>query len=120
METYYQNLTEIAIYCQSNNINLVLCTPIPASYSNETSPEYLAHISDLCPVIHRVCQERGCQMINLYNEVTDFLYYRNDTYADNYLADGLHPNDKLYELMLYWYIKGLGLGEAYDGKYLRT
>lgn len=112
LNNFYDNITSIVKYCHDNNVNVILASPIPASADNEAENR-LCHIFELNGVLQKVASENNIEYINLYNEV---YYYFADKDLDMsaYYADGLHPNDELYKIMYYRYLKLLNLAPHYE------
>ena len=112
----YNNLHSIAAYCESNNIQLILASPIPATAENEALDDgvdkRILHSFELSNVIERVATECDCKFINLYNAVYYYYYYK-DLNFEEYLPDGLHPGDSMYKVMFYEYLRLLGLTPHY-------
>lgn len=112
LTNYYNNLTEIVEWCHERGIQIVLCSPIPATAANE-GQNRLAHISDMNAVIQRVASEHNMDYANLYNEMF-FYIMDNGLDLEELLPDGLHPGDTMYTAMFYRYLKLFNLGPAYN------
>ena len=111
LSNYYDNITSIVKYCHSNNIDIILVSPIPASSENEAE-DRLCHIYELNGILQKVASENNIEYINLYSEI----YYHmldHKLSLNDYLGDGLHPNDSGYKLMYYKYMKLLNLAPSY-------
>ena len=109
---YYNALTSIVKYCHSKGIQIVLCSPIPASASNEEESTKLAHMYEINAVIQRVASENNMDYANLYNEIFFYIFHKGLSIND-LLPDGLHPNDQMYKLMFEHYLKCFNLGPSY-------
>ena len=109
---YEENLRGIVDYCHSKGIKILLCSPIPASASDEASADRAASCFELNGVVQKVCSAYGVPYVNMYNEVY-FYALDNGREYDSLLADGLHPNDELYRIMFYRLLKATGLAPHY-------
>ena len=65
-------------------------------------------------VISKFCTENNLEYISLFNESVRF-FAETEKSMDDYYADGIHPNDKLYLLMYTWISDRLGIGRKIDG-----
>ena len=90
---------------------------IPASAKNEEDnltceKPYLRyfHMNDLCDMYTKASFEMGFPLIRLY---ALFLRYceKNGVAVDSLLSDGLHPNDRGYEVMFGLILEELGLAK---------
>lgn len=111
LNKYYNNITDIVKYCHENKIHVILVSPIPASADNEAENR-LCHIYELNGVLQKVASENNIEYINLYSEIYYYMMDRGLS-IDDYLGDGLHPNDAMYKIMYYRYMKLLNLAPDY-------
>ena len=111
LTNFYNNVTEVVEYCHNMGVNIVLASPIPASAANEGDGK-LCHVYELNGILQKVAAEHNIAYVNLYNEV---YYYMMDhgLNLNDYLADGLHPNDAGHKLLFYRYLKLLNLAPSY-------
>lgn len=109
---YEENLRGIVDYCHSKGIKILLCSPIPASATDEERSDRAASCFELNGVVQKVCSAYGMPYVNMYNEVF-FYAMDNGRDYDSLLADGLHPNDELYRIMFYRLLKATGLAPHY-------
>ena len=80
----------------------ILVANIPASPQNERDGGdfwRILHMSDVNEIYKEVRDERGFAFISMYDLFSDYLS-RTETEITSLLGDGLHPNDKGYDVML--------------------
>lgn len=114
---YYTQMKSIIDYCTARHIPILLCSSIPASQSNEDKvengvPVYPSHVYEFNGVLQRLASEYNMEYFNLY----DAIYYyvrQNNLNLSTLLPDGLHPNDEMYRIMFYEYLKGFNLAPSY-------
>ena len=112
LTNYYTHIKSIVEYCLAQGTRVLLCSSIPASASNEDMTNRLASVFDFNAVLQRIASEYNMDYFDLYSAV----YYRlrdAGKTVDDYLPDGLHPNDALYKIMFYEYLRGFGLAPSY-------
>ena len=66
-------------------------------------------MEDVDNAVEEVAGTYGIKHISFYREVMKYCDYRNVS-VDTLLADGLHPNDLGYKLMLRILLNELGVG----------
>ena len=111
MEIFYKNILALNERLKASGKGYVLVANIPASAENEkdASDYYrLFHMNDVCDLYTKAAAECGFPLIRLY---TLFLNYckENDITVDSLLCDGLHPNNKGYDVMFTLLMEELGL-----------
>ena len=111
LNNFYNKLSSIVDYCHSRGIQIVLCSPIQATANNED--DKIAHMFDINAVIQRIASEHNMQYANIYNEVFYQIIDKNID-INSMLPDGLHPNDAMYKLMFYQYLKAFNLAPHYN------
>ena len=113
---YKNNLKWIIEYCNANNIHIILVSPIPASSTDESTSQSgvfrQLHSFQLNEVVQEIASEYNIEYINMYN-LLYYYYWEKDLNFEDYFADGLHPNDSMYKVMFYLYLKGLNLAPSY-------
>ena len=105
MEKFYRNLSTLQQMFKDAGKTVVFMANIPASAKNEEDnltceKPYIRffHINDLCDMYTKASFEFGFPLIRLYTLFLDYCEEHCLT-VDELLADGLHPNDKGYEVM---------------------
>ncbi len=86
---------------------------IPASAQNEKDGAdfwRIIHMNDVNDLYMKASIECGFAFISMYQRFLDYCDLKNIS-VDSLLADGLHPNDKGYEVMFKLLLKELGIGE---------
>lgn len=119
-QSLYDELQKIKDKLESNNSEVIFMSAPPASNDNETrkddsgNPVMHFHMNDVDDVICKLASENNREYISLYKKTIDYME-KTATSIDDLLADGLHPNDRLYKLMFGWVVDGLGLSRKIDG-----
>ena len=111
-DTFTDSFNTVITYCLSNNIKFIIQTPPPASATNEALHNRVVHIYDVANIIQNICANKDVEYNNLYNLIYDYCWNNNLDW-DDYLADGLHPNDSGYRVMFYKIMQGLNLAPSY-------
>ena len=75
---------------------VIILGNIPSSVSKEESFDF--HMEDINHVVMKCTTENNVPFISLYSGFLNYCMY-TDTDIDSLLVDGLHPNDKGYEIM---------------------
>lgn len=113
---YKNNLKWIIEYCNENNIDIILASPIPASSTDESTSHSgvirKLHSFQINEVVQEIASDYNMEYINMYN-LLYYYYWEKDLDFEDYFADGLHPNDSMYKVMFYLYLKGLNLAPSY-------
>lgn len=109
----YKNLLNIYEVLTKRGKEVIFMSNIPASIENENSDK-LFHMEDVDHVISCVASTLNCEYISVYRLFIEYCQTRNIT-IDSLLADGLHPNDKGYDVMFYLISNALGFGTKRDG-----
>lgn len=114
----YGDMTALAEKFQKINKPVIFVANIPAvleadgSFNNQ--PYWrLIHMRDIHDLWFKLCCQRNLPFVDLYTAVTNYCDTRNIPLAD-LLADGLHPNDRGYEVMFRLLMEQLGI--AVPGK----
>ena len=112
LAAYFDNLCSIVEYCHTNGIQIVLCSPIPATTADE-GEDRIAHNFHMNAVVQRVAANFNMEYANIYNEVFFTLMEQGKTLTEM-LPDGLHPSDELYRVMFYRYLKAFNIAPHYS------
>ncbi len=112
--TLYQDLINIYKEVKSMGKEIILMSNIPASLENENESVRNYHMEDVDHIISCAASTLNCEYISVYKLFIEYCQTRNIT-IDSLLADGLHPNDKGYDVMFYLISNALGFGTKRDG-----
>ena len=99
--TFYQNVLTLNNLLKGKNKKYVLVANIPASKENEKDgADYwrILHMNDINDIYKKAQQKAGFSLISMYELFGDYLK-ENQIELSEVLADGLHPNDKGYEII---------------------
>jgi len=111
MEDFYANICKLHGMFKDAGIDVIFVANIPASAENEKDGDYfwrIFHMNDVRDMYLKASAELGFPLISMYNRFAE--YCRNTGVAlDDLLADGLHPNDRGYDVMLDIMLDELGL-----------
>ncbi len=110
---FYENIKKLDAKLKETEKDYVFVSNIPASLANEQRSDELwriIHMNDIHDIYTKAHFELGFAFIDLY---TLFLTYCDNKRIDynELLADGLHPNDKGYEVIFKLLLREFGLGE---------
>ena len=113
MEEFYRNVITLNEMFKKANIDVIFVANIPASAKNELDgPDYwrIFNMSDVNDVYMKASAECGFAFISLYISFVEYCHI-SGTSVDSLLDDGLHPNDKGYDVIFSLILRELGLGE---------
>lgn len=102
-----KRIINIYNYITNYGKKVIFMANIPSSIKNEES-QTVIHMEDINNIIMGACSSLGIEYISLYNDFIDYCENTGVT-IDSLLVDGLHPNDKGYDVMLNIILKRLGL-----------
>ena len=115
MAKIYGNMQQIADKCQKAGKPVIFVANIPAIWETEEGslgPDRdfwrPVHMHDIHDLWVKLCCERDLPLVDLYTAMTDYCDARNIPLND-LLADGLHPNDRGYEVMFRLLMQELGI-----------
>lgn len=111
-EILNQTIKEIYNVVTSMGKDIIFMSNIPSSVVNENDNK-LFHMEDVDHCIMCACGELGIEYISVYKLFMEYCQTRNKT-IDEFLADGLHPNDNGYDVMFYLISNALGFGVKRD------
>lgn len=100
-ETFYQNILTLHNMLKKKNKKHVFMANIPAGKKNEEDGvDYwrILHMNDINDIYKRAQKTAGFEFISLYDLITAYMKEKGIE-IDALLADGLHPNDKGYDVM---------------------
>jgi lysophospholipase L1-like esterase len=111
MDIFYNNVIKLARMFKDAGKDVIFMANIPASAKNEQDgPDYwrIFHMNDVNDIYMRASFEEGFPLISLYNAFYEHCE-REGVSVDSLLCDGLHPNDKGYDVMLSILEREIGL-----------
>lgn len=97
----YNNVVKLTNLLTAAGKAFIFIANIPASDSNEQDGEdywRILHMDDINAVYKAAARELGFAFISLYDLFTAFCE-KNNMIVDSLLCDGLHPNDRGYDVM---------------------
>lgn len=111
---YIKKLQRIVDLVTSKGKDLILMASIPASVANEVDIPRLFHMEDVDNAVAYVASRNGMEYVSVYKL---FIDYCEDTGTDidSLLQDGLHPNDRGYEVMFRLISNALGIATKRPG-----
>ena len=100
--SFYGSLDIICKYYYDNFIvngmKIGFITPIQrTNQNNQNSKGYI--LKDYVDAIKNVCKKYSIPVLDLFENGT--IYPLNETFKNNFLPDGLHPNQNLYNIIAY-------------------
>lgn len=121
MEKFYNNIKTLQQMFKDAGKTVVFMANIPASPGNEEDnltceKPYIRyfHMCDVCDMYTKASYEFGFPLIRLYPRFIEYCETHGIT-VSSLLADGLHPNDRGYEVMFGLIIEELGLARKVPG-----
>ncbi len=112
MSDFYTNIIKLNSMFQRAGKDVIFVANIPASAENEKDgPDYwsIFHMNDVNDIYMKASVECGFPFISMYLRLLEYCEMKNIS-VDSLLADGLHPNDKGYEIMFRLILSELGIG----------
>ncbi len=110
MKLFYKNIIALHNKFKEAGKDVIFMANIPASAENEEDGENywrLFHMNDVQDMYTKASFECGFPLIRLYSLFSKYCT-NNKIQLDSLLADGLHPNDKGYDVMFDLIINELG------------
>jgi lysophospholipase L1-like esterase len=111
MDAFYNNIRKLYGMFKNIGVDVIFVANIPASAKNEEDGENywrIFHMNDVRDMYLKASYELGFPLIPMYNRFTEYCV-RTGTSIDDLLGDGLHPNDKGYDVMFDIMLDELGL-----------
>lgn len=111
IDRLYGKIVELNSMIKALNKPVIFMANIPASAENELDGENywrILHMDDINNIYKKASKECGFPLISLYDL---FLCYceENNLSVDDLLIDGLHPNDRGYDVMFDLIVNALEL-----------
>ncbi len=111
MAEFYENIKKLAELFKQAKKDVIFVANIPASAGNERDGvDYwrLFHMNDVNDIYLKASHECGFPFISLYNLFIEYCQNYSIT-VDSLLSDGLHPNDRGYQVIFSLIRKETGL-----------
>lgn len=108
---FYENIKVLYQKFLDAGKQVIFMANIPASEANEQDgAEYkrLIHMVDINALYEKASLEFGFPMVSLYRRFSEYCD-QNKIELDTLLADGLHPNDRGYDVMYHLLKKEFGV-----------
>ena len=108
---FHHKLGQMYEMFMSTGIPTVFVANIPASQENEKDgADYwrILHMDDINNGYKMLAKERGAVVLSLYDLFLDYCK-KNDRTVDEFLCDGLHPNDEGYRVMFGLLVEAFGV-----------
>ena len=112
MEIFYGNIIKLYDKFKEMGKDVIFVANIPASAENEKDgADYwrIFHMNDVNDLYMKASTVCGFPFISMYSQFLEYCELKEIT-VDSLLADGLHPNDKGYDVMFKLLLKELGIG----------
>ncbi len=113
MENFYNKIIELNNKFKQAEKDVIFIANIPASAENEKDgAEYwrIFHMNDVNDIYMKASVECGFPFISMYIAFMEYCEVKGIS-VNSLLADGLHPNDKGYDVMFNLLLKELGIGQ---------
>lgn len=98
---FYNNVVKLYNMFLSAGKDVIFMANIPASAKNEQDGENfwrILHMDDINAIYKKAAEKHGFPLISMYDLFTEYCK-SNNVSVDSLLCDGLHPNDKGYDVM---------------------
>ena len=112
MEIFYGNILKLYDKFKNAGKDVIFISNIPASQENEKDGEdfrRLFHMNDVNDLYMKASAACNFPFISMYLKFSEYCDLKGIT-VDSLLSDGLHPNDKGYDVMFKLILKELGIG----------
>lgn len=113
-DKFYSNIIKLHSMIKALNKPVIFMANIPASKENEQDGESywrILHMDDINNIYKKASAECDFPLISLYDLFSDYCV-ANEKTLDEFLLDGLHPNDKGYDVMFNLIINALELNRV--------
>ncbi|MBE6912079.1 MAG: SGNH/GDSL hydrolase family protein [Ruminococcaceae bacterium] len=113
MKNFYGWVIELHNKFKAANKDVIFVANIPACTNNEQDTcEYwrILHMNDINDLYLKASAECGFPLISMYNAMVEYCELSEIT-LEELLDDGLHPNDRGYDIMFSLILRELGLGK---------
>ena len=116
MKLFYQNILALHDKFLARGKDVIFIANIPASSKDEMDGQDYTRIFHMCDVndlYRKASFERGFPFISLYSLFYEYCEVKGIA-LDSLLQDGLHPNDRGYDVIFQLLMNELGLGRKID------
>ncbi len=113
MKSFYGWIVELHGKFKAAGKDVIFFANIPACASNEAdSSEYwrILHMNDINDLYIKASADCGFPLISMYNAFSEYCEMC-EIKLESLLDDGLHPNDRGYDVMFSLIMRELGLGK---------
>lgn len=113
MKSFYGWIVELYGKFKAKKKDVIFVANIPACANNEAdSCEYwrVLHMNDINDLYMKASADCGFPLISMYNAFLEYCEVKEIS-ADSLLDDGLHPNDRGYDVMFSLIMRELGLAK---------
>lgn len=114
MQNFYNNIIKLHNKFKEAKKDVIFVANIPASAENEKDSEdywRIFHMNDVNDLYMKASVECGFPLISMYSAFYEYCETKGIS-VDSLLVDGLHPNDKGYEVIFKLMLKELGIGRS--------
>ena len=112
MQEFYNNIIKLNNMFKDSKKDVIFAANIPASVENEKRDDEevirIFHMCDVNDLYMKASVECGFPFISIYNAFMNYCRMK-DISIDSLLKDGLHPNDKGYDVIFTLMLKELGI-----------
>ena len=108
---FYNNVLKLYDKFKAKDKEIIFMANIPASEQNEKDGEdywRILHMDDINSIYKKASETCGFPLVSMYDLFTDYCD-KNNIEVDSLLDDGLHPNDKGYDVMFELLVKELNV-----------
>lgn len=108
-EAFYNYIIKLYDMLKEKGKNVIFVANIPAAKANEQDGENfwrVLHMDDINAIYKAAAKKAGFPLISMYDLFTAYCK-ENDLDFESLLADGLHPNDRGYDVMYKLLMKAL-------------
>ena len=108
---FYENVVKLYDMLKAADKTVIFMANIPASAEDEADgPDHwrILHMDDINAIYKKAAEKLDFPLISMYDLFTEYCESNNIS-VDSLLADGLHPNDRGYDVMYYLILKELKL-----------
>ena len=112
MEIFYNNIIKLHNMLKEADKDVIFIANIPASKENEMDGENywrIFHMNDVNNLYMKASVQCGFPLISMYLKLKEYCNLK-DISVESLLTDGLHPNDKGYDIMFSLIMNELGIG----------
>lgn len=110
-KAFYENVLKLHQTFKDHGKSVIFMANLPAAASNEKDgKDYwrILHMDDINQIYKKAAETAGFPLISMYDLFSDYCK-ENALTVDELLCDGLHPNDRGYDVMFELLIKELAL-----------